>query len=660
MFRKTDPQTSLLESRFLVPPSKRVRLESSWSQVFNVHVLPLIDEELFRAAYHEDNGRPNKSIRLLTALHLLKEWNDLTDEEVLDQLEYNIQWHHALGVTSEEAHTCQKTLHNYRVKLMQDGRAESLFNDIAVGLAALDGLRWGRQRLDSTHVMSNIAVLTRLGLFTETVTKFLRELRGQASAKLSSLNAGYRERYLDREGYFADAKKKQARRRLPVVARDLLALVRAFEADEEVRAWESYGLMVRLLDEQCDIVEPDEDGEPASSPRVEVKPQAKVNEGPQPATDNGEGSSSSSDGDDEPEDEDEGSAADGDDADEQADEVDEDGAQDEPPVEPPAFEDPGLLLKEGKEISGGSLQSPHDPDATYGHKGKGYEVQLAETCEASNPYQILTGISVNGANESDQHATIPMVEQLIGKGLGPEVMFADTSYGSGENIVECAEYGVDLQAPVQDPNKPAAVDRWAEPVEPIPEASAEPGSAGEEPQGQPPAGEAADHDQDPDDPMGLESFRFNASYDTVEACPAGRAPVEQEIRDAPVPYRAVFTKEQCEGCPLAARCPTRRLKSGDRVLRWRDSKAATATRQRQQQESAFKEHYKIRSGIESSAAEFKGRHGAKEMRVRGSPRVEMMARLKAAALNTKRMVQYHIRQLAKAIEPDLALAGAMQ
>jgi len=219
---------------------------------------------------------------------------------------------------------------------------------------------------------------------------------------------------------------------------------------------------------------------------------------------------------------------------------------------------------------------------------------------------------------------------------------------------------VDLQAPVQDPNKPAAVDRWAEPVEPIPEASAEPGSAGEEPQGRPPAGKAADHDQDPDDPMGLESFRFNASYDTSEACPAGRAPVEQEIRDAHGPYRTVFTKEQREGCPLAARCPTRRLKSGDRVLRWRDSKAAMATRQRQQQESAFKEHYKIRSSIESSAADLEGRHGAKEMRVRGSPRVEMMAHLKSADLNTKRMVQYHIKRLAKAIEPDLTLAGAMR
>jgi hypothetical protein len=29
--------------------------------------------------------------------------------------------------------------------------------------------------------------------------------------------------------------------------------------------------------------------------------------------------------------------------------------------------------------SSSSMQSPSDPDVTYGHKGKGYEVQLSET-----------------------------------------------------------------------------------------------------------------------------------------------------------------------------------------------------------------------------------------------------------------------------------------
>ena len=40
--------------------------------------------------------------------------------------------------------------------------------------------------------------------------------------------------------------------------------------------------------------------------------------------------------------------------------------------------------------SSSSLQSPSDPDVTYGHKGKGYEVQLTETCGEENPFEVVT------------------------------------------------------------------------------------------------------------------------------------------------------------------------------------------------------------------------------------------------------------------------------
>lgn len=42
-------------------------------------------------------------------------------------------------------------------------------------IAEADGLSGARQRLDSTRAISNIAVLTRLGVFVETVADFLRK-----------------------------------------------------------------------------------------------------------------------------------------------------------------------------------------------------------------------------------------------------------------------------------------------------------------------------------------------------------------------------------------------------------------------------------------------------------------------------------------------------
>jgi hypothetical protein len=118
MFKPTSDQRSLLECEFLVPPAKAARLRKSWAEPFRERVLPLIDEEAFRDCFDERTGRPNKSIRQLVGLHLLQHWHDLTDEQVLDQLEYNLQWHHALNVETGDAHVCQKTLHNFRVKLL--------------------------------------------------------------------------------------------------------------------------------------------------------------------------------------------------------------------------------------------------------------------------------------------------------------------------------------------------------------------------------------------------------------------------------------------------------------------------------------------------------------------------------------------------------------
>ena len=128
MFRIRDPQESLWQSQFLVTPKKAKRLERSWAEVFRNEALPLIDEERFAPMYCVDNGRPNRAVQTVLGVHLLKEMFNLTDDEALEQLEFNLLWHHALRLDIEETHLPQKTLHNFRVRLMQhDGGIGSEF-----------------------------------------------------------------------------------------------------------------------------------------------------------------------------------------------------------------------------------------------------------------------------------------------------------------------------------------------------------------------------------------------------------------------------------------------------------------------------------------------------------------------------------------------------
>lgn len=566
MFRPTSPQLSLLESQFLVPPAKRQRLERSWAQAFRDNVLPLIDEEVFRPCFADGQGRPNKSIRLLVGLELLKHADDLTDLQALDALEFNLQWQHALGVEPNDAHMSERTLHAFRHRLMDNNRARSLFEQVTAKLAEMDGLSMVRQRLDSTHVLSNIRRLSRLQLFTETVMHFLRALRTDRPELWGELEPTWGPRYLDREGYFCDVRSDEARRRLPVVACDVYALVHRFGTNSDIASWDSYRSLARLLREQCEVVEPTETGVPVVVPR------------------------------------------------------------------------------EGVDISGDSLQSPHDTDATYGHKGKGYLAHVAETCVAENPYQVITDTRVNGAHVSDQHATVEVVEHLQAIGMQPEALLADTGYGSGDNIVQCAELGTTLIAPVQDPTTAAAEPNphWSHPLEDAatPASQVAPAAPLEELAPSSAQSEAIEA------PLTLADFRYNSTFDAVESCPAGLIPIGRGMNDTAVPYEATFDGARCAECPLRQRCPTRPRREGqERVLRFRDVRAATATRQAEQKTSAFKDTYKLRSGIESTNAELKTRHGAGRLRVRGQRKVELAITLKALALNAKRAAAWHTSRL---------------
>jgi hypothetical protein len=515
MFRKTSPQRPLFGVEHRIDPEKRARLERTWAHQYRVHALPLIDEMLFAKYFDADNGRPNKSIRLVVSVLVLKEVFNLTDTETLDALEWHAAWQYALDVTPEEAHTCQKTLHNYRTLLTGDDEGAALFERTTARLIESARLKTGRQRVDSTHILSNIRLLTRLGLFVRTITPFLEALRQEHPRLCGQVAKEVRERYLDREGYFADARGSEAPRRLEQAALDLHGLVQQFRDHKLVAVMESYALALRLYEDQC---------------------------------------------------------------------------------EPPKGERPRRIVLKEKPLSS-SLQSPSDPDVTYGHKGKGYEVQLAETCEEDNPFQAITAVDVNGANESDQQQVKPVLEQTERTcGAAPDEMHADAGYASGDNIVMAQEdHGTKLKAPIGSNESKKYIP--------------------------------------------VADFEFAEEGTEVLWCPMGKAPVRHQPSRSGKAVLAVFSTAQCKGCKLRHLCPTEKRRDG-RHLRMTKSDVAVAKRRVEQESAEFKERHKIRSGIEATNSELKRRHGFGKLRVRGRPRVGLSVRLKALALNLKRYVTH--------------------
>ncbi len=103
-----------------------------------------------------------------------------------------------------------------------------------------------------------------------------------------------------------------------------------------------------------------------------------------------------------------------------------------------------------------------------GHKGPGYQVQIAETCVPDNEVQLITAALPQSACESDAAAVVPMLDQLKEGERLPEELLADTAYDGDENVQAAAALGVDLDElvlawpPVADPGAAMTVDDFVD------------------------------------------------------------------------------------------------------------------------------------------------------------------------------------------------------
>lgn len=255
MFRRTDRQRSLFDVGSLLPEAKRRACEKSWAGPFREKVWPhlLAWEGDFAVLYNPAQGRPNKSVAQLLGVLLLKEANDLTDEEVLGASEFDLRWGYAMELESEQTHLCQKTLHNFRTALIEHGKSHDVFRALTDELIRVLKIDTSRQRMDSTHVLSDIAKLSRLGVFCETIRVFLGALKKKEPALYKELPEGIFRRHGEESNY-ADARREDRPRRLAVVARDTYRLVERFKGMEVVEAMDEYGLLKRVLAERCQLV----------------------------------------------------------------------------------------------------------------------------------------------------------------------------------------------------------------------------------------------------------------------------------------------------------------------------------------------------------------------------------------------------------------------
>ncbi|WP_417847826.1 transposase [Thalassoglobus sp.] len=158
---------------------KRRRLpDRSWSGVFKDYLLKQLPVRKLATKFHDNFGRPTKDLHVALGALILQQLHDFTDQQTTEAITLNIVWNYALDTRQDsDAYLCERTLRNYRKKVLNAGLDQVLFRTLTDKLIEEIGVDISKQRLDSTAVRSAIRGLTRLEILVQATTKFLRELK---------------------------------------------------------------------------------------------------------------------------------------------------------------------------------------------------------------------------------------------------------------------------------------------------------------------------------------------------------------------------------------------------------------------------------------------------------------------------------------------------
>lgn len=245
-------QKELIEFVPWVTERQHNMLKNSIYRTFRYEILPNIPVHFFSKHFSSDTGRPTKDLQSIIGLFILQALRDMTDLEAIEAYCFNDTFRYALDTTRSE-YLSERAYYYYRAKIMGEGNA--IFNKILDSISKRLGLDAALQRTDSTMVQTNLARMSRLELFSTTITKFLGELRKAHSITYGRLDQTLRDRYMsDKEStWFANNKPSQYKELLLVAAKDVLTLVGIFKPHASASKLPSFALLERLVREQISV-----------------------------------------------------------------------------------------------------------------------------------------------------------------------------------------------------------------------------------------------------------------------------------------------------------------------------------------------------------------------------------------------------------------------
>jgi hypothetical protein len=516
-----------------LPAKVLKRLESSWAGTFYHQVFVRIDESIFAVLYSDEPSRPNIPINVLVGLETLKSGFGWTDEEMYDHFCFDVQVRYALGYRDlSDGYFALRTMYNFRNRVTQQMQER--------------GENLIEKAFEQVTDEQIAAFALQTGKLRMDSTQIGSNIRAMSRLQLlvEVLQRVHRMLQEDDQERYGDLFAPYIRG----TSGQYSYHIKASEVDEHLQRIGE--LMDKLIGELCAAYAEEETYQLLQ--RVFQEHFTCEPDSDEPSSPPGD-------------------------------------LSEQTPLRP----------KAGKELSASSLQSPDDTQATYREKaGKGYigyVVNLAETCEPENDFQLIVKVQTESNNTDDA----VMLAQAL-----PE-------------LVERTD--VDQSPDVDDMMREQHVEQIQTAI-----------------RGRKPSS----------DKLSLDDFEWQTDTDghpQAITCPHGQHADVTPGRKADR-FRATVQRATCETCPLVGQCPTLPLKrTPERVLRFSQHEVDLALR-RQRSTQAHASGQNLRAAVEATVRSVKHPFGNGKVSVRGKPRVSIVIVASALMSNLRRIHQHLVHQ----------------
>jgi len=285
-------------------------------------------------------------------------------------------------------------------------------------------------------------------------------------------------------------------------------------------------------------------------------------------------------------------------------------------------EDGAVTLRPPEEVSAASLQSPHDPDATYRVKGGatycgGYVTNVSETADPANPIQLITDVQVEPNRTDDAQLLQQSLDDQVARGLEVKRVTVDGGYTGPTGDAACEKHDVELRA-TRMRGGHSASDRW-----------------------------------------GWERYTWEVQENGTPIgviCPQGCEAALLPGR-APGRFIARFDAQRCGVCPFFRhRC---QVEQGKRVgpTLYVTRREIQVARRRQQ---LHPEDGPIRTLVESTIRSLKRAFPGSKLPVRGLIRARMMLYSAALMVNLRRLHHYSTTKVEKITQEAVSFLSSLK